>query len=120
MTDPPRTSWLRLQRAMTRYVLFMTIVALAACGAPGDRVTSAEFGEAWPFTISDGTLRCERESQRSPRLLVTLDTGDGIMYALNGSAISFGYPHHRSILKQGKTGADVQPLITRGLKLCDQ
>jgi hypothetical protein len=92
---------------------------LSACGRPGIRVTSAEYGEAWPFTVQSGTLNCERESRRSNRLFVTLDTGDGIMYGLNGAAQSFGYPAHRSILKPGKTGADVQPFIKLGLTLCN-
>jgi hypothetical protein len=41
------------------------------------------------------------------------------MYGVNGSARAFGYPDHASILKAGKTGADVQPLIDRGLSLCE-
>jgi hypothetical protein len=68
-------------------------------------VSAAEYGDRWPFSLEAGTLKCERESASSSRLLVTLDNGDGIMYALNGSAKSFGYPDSASILKPGKTGA---------------
>lgn len=92
---------------------------LCACGASGTKVTSAEYGDRWPFTIDEGTLRCDAESRRSRRLFVTLDDGTGIMYALNGSARSFGYPDHKSILKPGKTGADLRPFIERGLTLCE-
>jgi len=82
-------------------------------------VSAEEFGELWPFTVASGTLRCERESQRSQRLFVTLDTGNGIYWGLNGSARSFGYPDGFEILKPGKVGSDLQPFISRGLALCE-
>lgn len=81
----------------------------------GDRVTQVEYGQAWPFTVTAGTLRCVTDGARK---YVTLDTGDGIEYGLNGSARAFGFPDSRSIYRDGKTGADLQPLIDRGLRLC--
>jgi hypothetical protein len=81
-------------------------------------VKDSDFGDRWPFTVPAGTLRCVRESLRSDRLFVTLDTGNGIEYGLNGSAREFGFPDGLRILKPGKTGADIQPFITRGLALC--
>jgi hypothetical protein len=92
---------------------------LLACSTSTDnRVSRAAYGAGWPFTIDEGTLNCQRESSRSDRLLVTLDNGKGVMYALNGSARDFGFPDHTSILKSGMTGADVQPFIDMGLALC--
>jgi hypothetical protein len=107
---------MRADQRATAIVLLGLLIG--ACDTQNIHVTSAEYGEAWPFTVAAGTLRCDREGRLSGRLLVTLDTGDGIMYGLNGSAQSFGYPSYRSILKPGKTGADVQPFIQRGLTLC--
>jgi hypothetical protein len=49
---------------------------------------------------------------------VTLDTGNGIQYGLNGSAKTFGFPDSASILKPGIVGNDLQPFIERGLTLC--
>ena len=61
-------------------------LTLAACRADTEvSVASVEYGDKWPFTVDSGWLRCERESLRSQRLFVTLDTGHGIYYALNGS-----------------------------------
>jgi hypothetical protein len=102
--------------------IIVAAVSFIACGgaAPGIRVTSAEYGDAWPFTIPEGTIECQRESARSGRLLVTLNDGKGIMYGLNGSAKTFGFPDGGEILKPGKVGVDVQPFIERGLTLCGQ
>jgi hypothetical protein len=102
-----------------------TVAALAlsslACAAPGISVSEADVGaSAWPFTVSAGTLRCTLDSYQTRRPLVTLDTGDGIHYGLNGAAISAGFPTHRAILKPGKAGVDVQPFIDRGHTLCPQ
>ncbi len=54
----------------------------------GIRVSRQEFGNQWPLTVPEGTLRCETDG---PRQLVALDTGDGIQYGINGSARSFGF-----------------------------
>lgn len=104
-----------------RILLIVTASASIGCASPaGIPVSAAQSGEAWPFTIASGTLRCSAERYKSPRLLVTLDTGDGIEYGLNGTARQFGFPDGMKILKHGKTGADLQPFITRGLMLCAQ
>lgn len=87
----------------------------SACGPSGIHISSAEYGPVWPFTVTEGTLRCDADG---PRKYVTLDTGKGIYYALNGSAKAFGYPDAVSIQKPGTTGVDLQPFIQRGLTLC--
>lgn len=102
-----------------RIIFSLLFVGLStACSGPsGVDVQRAAYGEAWPFTIDGGTIQCEHESARSQRLLVTLEN-NGIAYGLNGSAIDFGFPHHKSILKPDKTGADVQRFIDIGLASC--
>jgi hypothetical protein len=101
---------------MSRLVLAACISAvLVGCGRSTIRVTQQEFGERWPFTVPEGRLRCDKDGARE---YVTLDTGKGIYYALNGSARSFGFPDSKTIQKPGTTGADLQPFIDRGLRLC--
>lgn len=95
-------------------VALAALLLLAGCGTD-TKVSSAEFGDAWPLTVSEGKLQCQTDG---PRKLVTLDTGKGIYYALNGSAKSFGFPDVKAIQKPGTTGAGLQPLIERGLALC--
>lgn len=79
------------------------------------RVTNADYGESWPFTIDAGTLLCTVDG---PRKYVRLDAGNGIEYALNGTARTFGFPDSKSIQKPDTYGVHLQPFIDRGLKLC--
>jgi Protein of unknown function (DUF2511) len=121
--DMVRRQLLRLygkQRQKLRTtVILVTAIELAACGgAPGLPVARADYGDRWPFTIERGTVRCTRDSPQSSRLLVTLDTGTGIQFGLNGAAIAFGFPDVADALQPGKTGADVQPFIDLGVPLC--
>lgn len=103
---------------MTKALLAIaSLLLLVACGGSGVQIHSDEYGELWPFTMSEGSLNCQREDQSSGRLLVTFQT-NGIMYGLNGSARSFGFTDAKSIMKPGKTGADLQRLIDRGLSIC--
>jgi hypothetical protein len=93
----------------------LSVAVLAGCTEPGIRVTRDDFGEKWPIVLDGGTLRCQIDG---PRKLVTLDTGDGIQYGINGAARGFGFPDIKAKLKPGKELADLQPLIDRGLTLC--
>ena len=103
-----------------RVAIAMVATVLCVCCKPTRKpISRADYGPAWPFTVESGALKCQREGGGSPRLFVTLNTGDGISYGPNGSARSFGFPDHVSILLPGKTGADVQPFITLGLELCE-
>lgn len=52
----------------------------AASSSPNERrITQAEFGAKWPFTVDGGLLRCSRFTE------VTF-ASDGHTYALNGTA----------------------------------
>lgn len=108
-------------------LLFAMIVGcvflVTSGGDPADRgrlVRASDDTAAWPFTFSQGTITCQPESRRSARRFVTIDVGGGIEYGLNGSAIGFGFPDGRRMLKPDKTPADIQPLIDIGLALCDE
>jgi hypothetical protein len=105
---------MRSGRELRVWALVFT-TALISCGQSGIHVSRAEFGDAWPFTVSEGTLRCDTDG---PRKYITLDTGNGIHYGINGSARSFGFPDVASIQKAGTVGVDLQPFIERGLTLC--
>ena len=56
----------------------------------------------------------------SGRISVTFDTGDGIEYALNGSAKDEGLPElDETVLTDYPNAVNTLPLIDRGLELCD-
>lgn len=95
-------------------ILIAAIVALSAGCANPARVSATEFGDRWPLTVTSGILRCDRNRDA---IYVTIDTGKGIYYGLNGSARGF-YPDSRELWKPGIRPMDLQPLIDRGFALC--
>ena len=59
-------------------------------GRLSQRVLEAEFGSAWPFTVSEGVLRCMTPfGDGSPLRALVFQTPRGA-YALNGTAKSHG------------------------------
>lgn len=99
-------------------------------------IGEAEFGEEWPFTVSEGILEC------SKRKIITFTTTDGVTYGVNGTAKNFDYPDIEPIWKIntpmleelaeafGQTVEEVigddppprisiGPIIKAGLELCD-
>ena len=81
----------------------------------------------WPFTVSEGTLRC-RLSYR-----VTFTSG-GVEYALSGAAKKaaqfgdiddilpdgpIGYVDIGDVRQPVKTGPSIEPVLSRGLDLYD-
>jgi hypothetical protein len=78
-------------------------------------VTAADFGTAWPFTVSEGELYCLGPPER---LMVVLVVGD-TRYALNGnareSAPLFNFADLTAIHRKGSS---VQGVIARGLERC--
>jgi hypothetical protein len=113
-------------------LLAMTAVLIASCGGastptqdaapepdPG-LITRAEYGADWPFSVASGTLSCVPSGNNDGRLLVTFNTGDGIEYALNGSARTFGFPElDTSVMPDWPDGSSLGPIIERGLALCE-
>src|SRR5262245_41973470 len=105
-------------RTIPLLLLAAGLVACSEARSTGIPVSRADYGERWPFTMEAGTIRCTPEGPQSTRTFVTLDTGTGIQFGLNGAARTFGYPDVTDALQAGKTLADVQPFIALGLPLC--
>jgi hypothetical protein len=112
-------------------ILLFTLLLLVACGGVKEgfeegfkegsgrnsvAVKRSDFGDDWPLTVEQGTLRCEGDA-------VTFNDGETV-YAVNGTA------------KTRKSGVDIDPiwadnpdipgtkrnigvLIDRGLELCE-
>jgi hypothetical protein len=140
----PKRSESRAIRNAQGLTLALTLVVLgaltSACEsqkpivAPSHTATlhiqDSEFGEEWPFTVSEGVLECVDDA-------VIFHTHDG-RYALNGLAFSKGYikvdpirridPLRSGLAEySGETGrvlrevasVSLGPVIIKGLELCD-
>ena len=86
-------------------------------GAHAREVSQIEFGEAWPFTVNSGVLRCHGTAGTGA---VTLEA-DGTVYAVNEVARARGYADLRRVWENDShTGAmkDLGLVIERGLELC--
>lgn len=106
-----------------RYCLMLPVMlALAGCGGEKtESISQADYGAKWPFTVEKAELLCE---DGPPSALVR--TGDGKLYALNGSARSRasqnGWLDGRSISKPNAslpgTTMDYSEFTERAMKLC--
>jgi hypothetical protein len=87
------------------------------------RISRAEFGNRWPFTVGEGLLRCEGQA-------VTFTSG-GTTYAINGTALSRmkvepTWREAREVwarepnpqLPGVDLRKDISPIINLGLTLC--
>ena len=63
--------------------VFASVLATTA-SAQTRIIKEADFGQAWPFTVSRGELRC------SPPRIVTF-SANGVSYAVNGTASGAGF-----------------------------
>lgn len=106
-----------------RFVLLISYLVLASSVARAQAqiiITEAEYGEAWPFTVPEGQLRCEGGG-----LQAVVFRANGIDYAVNGVAMA-KYAAIEPIwrLNEKLTSPDfpirinIGPIIDRGLKLC--
>jgi hypothetical protein len=85
-------------------------------GAPEVRISQAEYGRAWPFTVPSGTLTCAGSDYE-----VWFRSPDGTTYALSGSAMmrSLLTPRALALKAQREPGwREVIPVLTRGMRLC--
>lgn len=96
-------------------------LATAGCGgseAAGQQVTSEDYGNAWPLTVDEGTLRCEPAGQ------VVFTAPDGTEYAVNGMADTAGYadidPIWAGSRDPGIPKMSMGPLIDDGLAMCEE
>jgi hypothetical protein len=90
-------------------------VPALALGRTKNTVTAADFGEAWPFTVTEGELHCMGPADRQMVVLVVGDT----RYAINGnareSAKLFDFADLAAIHRKGRSA---QGVIARGLERC--
>ena len=83
-------------------------------------IRAADYGEAWPFTVSEGELRCQSLG-RVRTGIVSFKTPDGREYAVNGIAKSY-YLDTFLIWRDAPNGPGPKVSITKvlndGLALC--
>jgi len=99
------------------YLLLAAILTCLAIMRPFDagiKITRAEFGPAWPLTISEGTLNCEFRGE-----IVVQHRGTG--YSLTRHDKHGAYTDVAAIQADDLHGEkkDLSPLIERGQRLCD-
>ena len=101
-------------------ILILTCVAILAEPA-GVKITRSEYGEAWPFTIDEGYLDCERGS-------AVVFRSEGTTYGMNGPGIQTHQPIDPIWRDDPRVAGDprlrglkvnVGDLIDRGLELCE-
>ena len=112
-------------------VLFLLALPSMAC-ADSVKITKAEYGEKWPFTVLEGVLSCKVYGQLSngePVGGVTF-TAKGKTYAVNGIAAAprrmaeNGWRKLEEIWKIEYPGkpplrVNMGPIIERGLTFCN-
>jgi hypothetical protein len=88
-------------------------------------VTRAQFGDDWPFTVDEGTIRCETiQTQGIDDQQAAIINLDGNDYALNGVAINQGFTEltlESDIWLDSDFGLKVPltPITKEALALCD-
>ena len=86
------------------------------------RITQAEFGDRWPFSVAEGVLRCDGSGGTGA---VTFEAG-GTVYALNGIArgdkslpeVDPIWLADPSVPPEFELSISLGPIISRGLELC--
>jgi hypothetical protein len=97
-------------------VLVLGLSAVAGCSVIGRDVTRTDFGDAWPFTVESGTLRCQGTDS------IAFETG-GVIYDVTGAGSVFGSGFGEPIepiWARDASGAhkDLAPLELAGNHLC--
>lgn len=70
------------------------VICIISTGAMAGKkkINNSEFGDKWPFTVSEGILKCSKR-------MITFTTKDGVTYGVNGTAKNFGHPAIEPIWK---------------------
>jgi Protein of unknown function (DUF2511) len=83
------------------------------------KISKQDFGNDWPFTVSEGVLACKGSGGAGEVVF----TANGASYAVNG--VAKGTKKYRPIEEVGAenpslpgTKKNIGPIIERGLKLC--
>ena len=95
-------------------ILLLLLVGLVACGEIGILVTEAEYGDAWPLTVSEARVDCLSAGALVAEI-------DGSLYAINGTAQA-RYPridpYWRDNAAIPGTKIPITPLIDRAKEAC--
>lgn len=78
----------------------------------GIEISQADYGERWPFKMTQGWLRCEGAGA----VILSVRGED---YAVNGMASSRYAPINAVRKRANDPDSDVGPIISHGLTLCD-
>lgn len=99
---------------VAHFVLGFAVVSVLLPEQPHDgvEISRADYGERWPFKITQGWLRCEGAGA----IILTVQGKD---YAVNGMAGSRYAPIIAIRNKADDLDIDVGPIISHGLTLCD-
>lgn len=118
-----------MKKSLVTFTLILQSMSFTATAGNSIEISTAEFGDKWPFTVSSGKLMC------SPPGSVTFAANEKV-YAVNGLAKSnrrnadireiwkddTESQHAQYMLKQGRPDLvpkiSISPIIDRGLKLC--
>lgn len=96
--------------------LIVAATVMVACGG-GKEIHRSDYGNDWPFTVSSGTLHCDRQ-------MVWFEANGGRKYALNGTARTHldGALPLEHIWRSRSNGLKVNigPMIREGLALCGE
>ena len=117
-------------------VVVFSVISIFSTGAIAEKRTikEAEFGDKWPFNVSEGILECSKK-------IITFTTIAGVTYGVNGTAQNIGHPAIEPIWKintpmleelaeafnqtvEEVIGEDppprisIAPIIKAGLELC--
>jgi hypothetical protein len=129
------------------FLATIIISLLISCGSNDNilgekRITKEQFGEKWPFTVSEGTLKCIQYDAKdvNPKMVQgIIFEVNGKIYGLNGVAKSWGkklgysqveeiWANDREQMNQlieagvsekdATIKMDIGVIINEGLKLC--
>lgn len=108
------------------YVIFVnnsdnSVTYSSNSNKPSQRISISEAdtgkpwsGDNWPFTVSSGELKCDRNA--------VVFIARGQTYAVNGIATSMGHANIRPIWRNNEDGPgpkiNIGPVLTLGLTLC--
>ena len=101
-----------------RLIAAALVLPLAACLSEEDRtVRASDFGDAWPFTVSEGRVNCFKAGHT-----LTFAPSSAVSYALTGGARADGYADITPIWRDDPNipGAKVnlQPITEAARKQC--
>ena len=111
--------------ALKLIVLLWLGLVTSHCAMGGTAtVRAADYGDRWPFTVSEGVIECAPFREK---LHVLTFTSGGKTYGLNGTARTLakekGYAEITGIWRDdpmnGGAKINIEPIIEKALTLCE-